>query len=97
MCDTTKHPKGVTAGTVRFVGVVSKKVGSVSELLSDEDANAKVAEARNPYGDPTPAVRIVDAIVKHFQQRADGSPSLDRPHCLEVASKEITTPDTFRY
>jgi len=70
MRDTTERPEGVSAGTVRLVGAVREKiVESVSELLTDGKAYAKVAEARNPYGDGTAAVQIIAAIADYFQRR----------------------------
>tara|TARA_R110002049_G_scaffold27321_2_gene94051 strand:- start:144859 stop:146019 length:1161 start_codon:yes stop_codon:yes gene_type:complete len=74
MRDTTERPEGVTAGTVRLVGAVRDNiVDSVSELLSDQSAYAKVAEAKNPYGDGTASRQIVDAIATYFQrEQLDG-------------------------
>lgn len=67
MRDTTERPEGVTAGTVRLVGPFAKRiVPGVAELLSDDDAYRRMAEAVNPYGDGKAAARIVDACAEHF-------------------------------
>ncbi|TWT47371.1 non-hydrolyzing UDP-N-acetylglucosamine 2-epimerase [Botrimarina hoheduenensis] len=62
MRDTTERPEGVDAGTVRLVGPVADAiVNGVSELLTDEAAYRRMAEAQNPYGDGHAAERIVAA------------------------------------
>ena len=62
MRDTTERPEGVDAGTVRLVGPVADAiVDGVSELLTDEAAYQRMAEAQNPYGDGHASERIVTA------------------------------------
>lgn len=62
MRDTTERPEGVDAGTVRLVGPVADAiVDGVDELLTDEAAYSRMAEAQNPYGDGRAAERIVGA------------------------------------
>jgi UDP-N-acetylglucosamine 2-epimerase (non-hydrolysing) len=61
--EETERPEGIAAGTVRLVGVdTSNIVHSVSELLSDERAYRKMAEAVNPYGDGLASERILQAL-----------------------------------
>lgn len=73
MRDTTERPEGVSAGTVRLVGAVRENiVSSVGELLSDADAYARVAEAKNPYGDGTASTQILDAIAGYFDREKQG-------------------------
>ncbi|TWU00140.1 UDP-N-acetylglucosamine 2-epimerase [Botrimarina colliarenosi] len=68
MRDTTERPEGVDAGTVRLVGPFADKiVTGVSELLSDEAAYRRMAEAVNPYGDGQSAPRIVEACAAFLQ------------------------------
>lgn len=67
MRDTTERPEGVEAGTVRLVGADARAiVEAVSELLTDEEAYRRMAEAKNPYGDGKAAGRIVDRIRRYF-------------------------------
>jgi UDP-N-acetylglucosamine 2-epimerase (non-hydrolysing) len=68
--DTTERPEGITAGTVRLVGTDPDVVSSsMIELLDDADAYAKMAGAKNPYGDGFAAERILDAIAYSFGLR----------------------------
>jgi UDP-N-acetylglucosamine 2-epimerase (non-hydrolysing) len=61
--EETERPEGVAAGTVRLVGANTLHiVDSVSELLSDEGAYKKMAEAVNPYGDGLASERILQAL-----------------------------------
>jgi UDP-N-acetylglucosamine 2-epimerase (non-hydrolysing) len=64
MRDTTERPEAVSAGTVKLVGTsVERIVSSVDELLSNEEAYARMSEAHNPYGDGNAVQRIVDIIL----------------------------------
>jgi UDP-N-acetylglucosamine 2-epimerase (non-hydrolysing) len=61
--EETERPEGITAGTVRLVGTNTLNiVHAVSELLSDEEAYRKMAEAVNPYGDGLASDRILQAL-----------------------------------
>jgi UDP-N-acetylglucosamine 2-epimerase (non-hydrolysing) len=61
--EETERPEGIAAGTVRLVGTNTINiVNSVSELLSDEGAYKKMAEAVNPYGDGLASERILQAL-----------------------------------
>jgi len=63
MRDTTERPEGVDAGTVKLVGTDADTiVREVTTLLTDEAAYARMAEARNPYGDGRASGRILDAM-----------------------------------
>ncbi|TWT88692.1 UDP-N-acetylglucosamine 2-epimerase [Pseudobythopirellula maris] len=67
MRDTTERPEGVEAGVVRLVGPNAEAiVASATELLTDETAYRRMAEAVNPYGDGQASERIVTAIKKYF-------------------------------
>ena len=62
--DTTERPEAVAAGTVKLVGTDEETVSRVAyELLTDEAAYQKMAEAVNPYGDGLAAKRIVERIL----------------------------------
>ena len=68
----TERPEAVAAGTVRLAGVEEEDIFSMaSELLSDDEAYAKMAHAVNPYGDGQACRRIVDAIQWKFGQKAE--------------------------
>jgi UDP-N-acetylglucosamine 2-epimerase (non-hydrolysing) len=61
--EETERPEGITAGTVRLVGTNTHTiVNAVSELLLDEGAYRKMAEAVNPYGDGLASDRILQAM-----------------------------------
>lgn len=79
--DTTERPEGVTAGTLRLVGTIPETVEkAMIELLDDQTAYAKMAHAKNPYGDGQAAGRILDSIAYYF----DGSEERQRPDEFEV-------------
>jgi UDP-N-acetylglucosamine 2-epimerase (non-hydrolysing) len=60
----TERPEGVEAGTVRLVGTNPLEIVSQARRLLDEpEAYAAMAQAINPYGDGTAAIRIVNAIL----------------------------------
>lgn len=61
----TERPEAVTAGTVRLIGTDEELIfESVTELLHDEAAYNKMANAVNPYGDGKAAERTVAAIAQ---------------------------------
>ena len=62
--DTTERPEAVEAGTVRLIGTDRECVhDEAKELLTDDAAYRRMAEACNPYGDGKAAERIVQAIL----------------------------------
>jgi len=66
--DTTERPEGVTAGTLRLVGTTPATVkAAMVELLDDNEAYDKMAQAKNPYGDGQAAKRILDSIAYYFK------------------------------
>jgi UDP-N-acetylglucosamine 2-epimerase (non-hydrolysing) len=57
--DTTERPEGVSAGTAKLVGTRTEEIlRSGRELLGDEGAYWKMAQAVSPYGDGKAAQRI---------------------------------------
>ncbi len=65
MRDTTERPEAVTAGTVRLVGTsVEAMVGSLRELLDDQQAYDAMSYAHNPYGDGKAAERILNRLLE---------------------------------
>ncbi|MFF2877740.1 non-hydrolyzing UDP-N-acetylglucosamine 2-epimerase [Gottfriedia sp. NPDC057991] len=67
--DTTERPEGIEAGTLKLAGTNEKVIFELAdELLTDDEAHAKMAKASNPYGDGEASRRIVEAIIKHFNK-----------------------------
>lgn len=67
--DTTERPEGIEAGTLRLAGTEEETIYQmVRELLTDEAAYARMAGARNPYGDGKAGKRIADAIEAYFKK-----------------------------
>ena len=65
--DTTERPEAVTAGTVQLVGTDEDLIYDTAlQLLTDEAAYHKMANAVNPYGDGKACGRITDAIEYYF-------------------------------
>lgn len=66
--DTTERPEGIDAGTLKLAGTDEDIIFDLAnELLSDDDAHAKMSKASNPYGDGKASERIADAIVGYFK------------------------------
>ncbi len=71
MRETTERPEGVSAGTVKLVGTDTDAIVShVSELLTDDEAYARMSNAVNPYGDGKAAPRIVSDIERRMLAEA---------------------------
>lgn len=63
----TERPEAIAAGTVVLCGTDKAKiVETANQLLRDEAAYAKMANAVNPYGDGFACRRITDAILWKF-------------------------------
>ncbi|QKE74994.1 UDP-N-acetylglucosamine 2-epimerase (non-hydrolyzing) [Arthrobacter citreus] len=68
--DTTERPEGIDAGTLKLAGTDEDVIFALAdELLSDEEAHAKMSKASNPYGDGEASRRIVEVIIKHFKNK----------------------------
>ncbi len=68
----TERPEAVEAGTVKLAGVDKHEILALSEeLLTDEDAYARMAHAVNPYGDGRACERIARDILWHFGRLAE--------------------------
>lgn len=64
----TERKEAVLAGTVKLVGTDKTKIIKVaSELLNNQSAYQRMAQAKNPYGDGKSAQRIVRIIINFFQ------------------------------
>lgn len=76
MRDTTERVEAVEAGTARLIGTDRERiVAAVVELLESEAAYAAMAQARNPYGDGTAALKIEAAIHAWRSAQAVGARS----------------------
>ncbi|WP_174226654.1 non-hydrolyzing UDP-N-acetylglucosamine 2-epimerase [Clostridium novyi] len=65
--DVTERIEAVKAGTVRLVGVEESNIIKESnKLLNNKEEYYKMSKATNPYGDGKASKRIVDSIVKYF-------------------------------
>lgn len=65
MRDVTERPEAVEAGTVRLVGANKDKIiGSVSELLVDQNVYNTMSRAHNPYGTGVACRLIVEALAQ---------------------------------
>ena len=77
--EVTERPEGVEAGTVEVVGVARDRIADrAGRLLADPAAHARMAQARNPYGDGHAAARITDAL-RHWFGRSPALPAEFKP------------------
>jgi UDP-N-acetylglucosamine 2-epimerase (non-hydrolysing) len=68
---TTERPEAIAAGTARLVGTHPEKIlEAARELLTDPQAYARMAQAKNPFGDGTAAQQICRLIESQFTSRA---------------------------
>ena len=79
----TERPEGVEAGTLKLAGTEEETIYTMAkELLTDESAYAKMAQAKNPFGDGKASERIVQAILYAFEKEEN------RPADYAVAEKK---------
>ncbi len=65
--DTTERPEGIAAGTLKLAGTEEETIYTmVRQLLTDKEEYARMAQAKNPYGDGQASRRIADAIAGYF-------------------------------
>jgi UDP-N-acetylglucosamine 2-epimerase (non-hydrolysing) len=65
----TERPETVHAGGNILVGAETDKItDNVSQILNDEEIYCRMKEAQNPYGDGNASVKILDAILKSYNQ-----------------------------
>jgi UDP-N-acetylglucosamine 2-epimerase (non-hydrolysing) len=63
----TERPDAVDFGTVKLVGLDEQKIyDTARELIDDESAYNKMANAVNPYGDGLSSERTIKIIKNHF-------------------------------
>jgi UDP-N-acetylglucosamine 2-epimerase (non-hydrolysing) len=62
--EKTERPEALEAGTARLVGTDAEMIQrAATELLTDDQAHAEMAEAHNPFGDGHASERIVDLLL----------------------------------
>lgn len=67
--DTTERPEGIEAGTLKLAGTDEETIFSLTdELLTNDAAYKKMAQASNPYGDGHASARIVQALKEYFMK-----------------------------
>ncbi|QPC47711.1 non-hydrolyzing UDP-N-acetylglucosamine 2-epimerase [Mangrovibacillus cuniculi] len=77
--DTTERPEGIAAGTLKLAGIEEQPIYDMAtELLTNDEAYKKMAQASNPYGDGQASYRIGQAIRYHFHQLSE------RPHDFNI-------------
>ena len=65
MRNSTERPEAVEAGTVKLVGANAEIIiNEVSRLLENKTEYDKMTKAKNPYGDGTASIKIVDYLRK---------------------------------
>ena len=70
--DTTERPEGIDAGTLKLAGNEEQPIYEMAtELLTDQAAYEKMAQASNPYGDGRASQRICEAIRYYFKKTAE--------------------------
>lgn len=63
----TERPEAIQAGTVKLAGIEENTIYNMAyELLTDENAYKKMANAVNPYGDGKAVERTIEAIKKYY-------------------------------
>ena len=68
MRNETERPEGILAGSLELVGADPKAiVAGARRLLEDEEQYARMARARNPYGDGHAAERIVQWLLARLR------------------------------
>jgi len=70
--NTTERPEGIDAGTLKLAGTDEDTIFNMAhELLTDEEAYAKMSKAANPYGDGEASRRIAEAILYYYGFRSE--------------------------
>ena len=73
--NVTERPEGIEAGTLKLAGIEKETIYSLAtELLTNKEIYAQMAEAKNPFGDGHASERIVEALLYDFK-RSDKRPA----------------------
>ncbi len=66
--NVTERPEGIEAGTLKLAGIEKETIYSLAtELLTNKEIYAQMAEAKNPFGDGHASERIVEALLYDFK------------------------------
>lgn len=66
----TERPEAVEAGTVKLVGVEKEAIFETAHaLINNDNQYSKMSKAANPYGDGKACERIVNHLVKYFENK----------------------------
>jgi UDP-N-acetylglucosamine 2-epimerase len=69
--DTTERPEAIAAGTARLIGTsAAALISAATELLDDAHAYARMAQAKNPFGDGQASARIVARLTEESTAHA---------------------------
>lgn len=69
MREKTERPEAIAAGTAKLVGTeVNAIVNGVEMLLSNASLYQRMSQAKNPYGDGTSSVQIVNIVAEYFRK-----------------------------
>lgn len=67
--NVTERPEGIEAGTLKLAGTDETTIYTMAaELLNDQTAYEKMAQAKNPFGDGHASERIISALQYYFKQ-----------------------------
>lgn len=70
--NVTERPEGIEAGTLKLAGNEEDVIFErAKELLEDEEAYEKMAQAKNPFGDGHASERIIDSILYYFGRKEE--------------------------
>ena len=65
--ETTERPEAVNAGTAKLIGTNPNFIlDNVSLLLDNKEEYNKMSKTKNPFGDGTACIKIIDAIREFF-------------------------------
>ncbi len=69
MRNNTERPEGIDAGVIKLVGTDKNNIiSNVQLLLENPEAYNKMASGKNPYGDGTATVKILNFLISHFNE-----------------------------
>ena len=67
--NVTERPEGIEAGTLKLAGIEKETIYELTkELLTSEAVYAKMAGAKNPFGDGHASERIIEALLYMFKE-----------------------------
>ncbi|APC42526.1 UDP-N-acetylglucosamine 2-epimerase (non-hydrolyzing) [Clostridium estertheticum] len=77
--DVTERVEALSAGTVRLVGIDRDKIVlEANKLIRNVEEYNNMSKSINPYGDGNASIKIVDALVKYFNDISEGKSSTSK-------------------